>query len=579
MTRLAHILALAGTALLPMTNALACYTTEGADPAADAANVAANAEYRSGELVGRSIGTLASLSAEVTVYAPPTAEGRHAADFIQGMLGDIDRTFRRTGLTNDRPSSLSIQISNVPGPVGSGGGGPTEAWTWCEFNDCTMVIFAEVWPTDNYLNYVVAHEVAHAGQELVYPRVRDSRTGWWGEGTAEWFANLVVPGRDFSAYYVAAFDARSHDTGLTEMCYETVAFFMWAGQALGETFPFAMAAEGEAALMDARAVADMLPAGTWHDFVETFLGGDLTYPDGRPARPSPSLGPVQAVGDGQRIAVEGWSPLAIPRLVMALEPGEWQIDLSGTSPLTSFLEQETGTWFRINNTAGTASGFTHTVECTESEALVMTTIGMREGLSVVMADISGERDPCGEPCDRPVPRDHCMIGAWTALSTDLPDTYNQVAAAIGSRSEWTYQNMGDNYAILWPDGTFVMAVTDAQSEIEHDMGDGYTMHQRVIIVSDTIGRWSVVDDQHLIMCTDAYLGSMVNQITIGGVTETNGPLPVPYDPSYLDGDGFRFRYDCAGDTADISLLLFGTTPMVSWHVERRDLPAPPPEPF
>ena len=210
---------------------------------------------------------------------------------------------------------------------------------------------------------------------------------------------------------------------------------------------------------------------------------------------------------------------------------------------------------------------------------MMASIGLASSGFKVAATIEGERSPCLEPCEAPIPEDHCMIGAWTALSTSLPDTYNRLAASAEGRPRWIFQDMGDNYAILWPDGTYVMAITGQESEFERDFVDGLTWHQRVLIISDARGRWSVVDDQHLIMCTDEYLGSMFNEITIGAQSEINGPFPVPYDPEFVSGDGSRYRYACAGDTADVTLLLYGAMPFARWDLQRTELPPPPDEPF
>ena len=245
MNRALLFLTLSGTALLPVHESIACYgaltTTE------SAADTAAREEAASGAMTTWSVGTLASISSEVRVLAPDTPAGEHATNVIYGILPAIDRGFDTVGVAWARDTKVTVQLTSTAAPIWPDGSSTT-AWTSCGRRDCDILLFREAWAGDQYLTYVLAHEFAHVAQQLIYPAVDDNATGWWGEGTAEWFANVVVPGRNFSAYWIGAFDARSHHTALTDMCYEAATFFFWAGAEFGMDYPFSLAGHGEAAL-------------------------------------------------------------------------------------------------------------------------------------------------------------------------------------------------------------------------------------------------------------------------------------------------------------------------------------------
>ena len=68
--------------------------------------------------------------------------------------------------------------------------------------------------------------------------------------------------------------------------------------------------------------------------------------------------------------------------------------------------------------AGTAGGFSVTAECDDATTLAMAAIGLEPATFTATATLEGDPDPC--PCREPLPEEHCMIGAWTADSTDLP---------------------------------------------------------------------------------------------------------------------------------------------------------------
>ena len=52
----------------------------------------------------------------------------------------------------------------------------------------------------------------------------------------------------------------------------------------------------------------------------------------------------------------GGPTLSIPRVIVTFQPGDWDLQIEGTTPLTSFSSDGGDTWFRIRNNDGTGAG-------------------------------------------------------------------------------------------------------------------------------------------------------------------------------------------------------------------------------
>lgn len=553
-----------------------CYSDDAASEASHgAAETAIESEVSSGTLVEHDVGRLDALSTAVTVLAPEGATAERAVARIRDVLPTIDSAFDAVSMRHTSPATLTVQLTDVPAP-GSAASGTTAADTSCLYSQCDITVYRETWHDESdYFTFVFAHETAHVAQGLVY-RVEDCDTYWWVEGTAEWFANVAMPGKDHSGYIIGDFERLSHSTSLVKMDYPAMAFFFWAGAEYGLDYPFSLGRHGDD-LADVETVLDLLPPDAWHDFVEVFLDGELRYPDGRPAWPIVSMGEEVFIGDGESVEISG-EPLSIPRIVADIDPGEWEVALEGDNPRVGFRQDDeggAGTWFRLNPTTGSSVGFSVSETCENDTALVMAAIGqVSHGFSVT-ARLEGEPDGCG--CENPPPEDHCMVGAWAAEATDLPHNYNQIASLFDHPSRWTGQDMGDNYMILAPDGTFELVNTNSESEYRHQLGDEI-MTQNVYIQYYSSGRWSPLEEGRMELCPQEADGEMINVMSVGGVSESSGPMPLPGADEDA-GSEATYTYRCNGDEAEVTLLRFGAFPMATWYVYRVPMPAPIDEPF
>jgi hypothetical protein len=129
-----------------------------------------------------------------------------------------------------------------------------------------------------------AHELFHCIQARTF-RTRDNfhAAAWWVEGSAEYFANRVLPGTSRSDYFISQFDSQSLRVSLLDMQYENVVFFMWLVSSSGpEAFVGFLGGMPETDGRDAqlRALQELLPTDQWQSFVEAALNGRIAKPGG-----------------------------------------------------------------------------------------------------------------------------------------------------------------------------------------------------------------------------------------------------------------------------------------------------------
>ncbi len=415
--------------------------------------------------------------------------------------------------------------------------------------------------------HITAHEFFHLAQRLVVPRVT-CRSAWWVEGSADWFANRVVPGSTWSEGWLSAFDEESGGRSLLDMTYETQAFFYWIDDRYGDTLPMTYAEFGDEGLSDPAAVGSHLPPEAWQEFLETYLSGHLRYPDGRLAIPEPSLGPV--ISRPWRLS---GPPLSFPRSQIELEPGDWRLDVQSNSELLGVRVPDQ-TWRRVETQAGQGS-IEHTTKCPDPEKLVVAAVSLNgpDLAASVVGDLA-EEEPCN--CSEPPPTDHCLVGTWQVTSTDLPSTFNRVQSRVGGPSRWRGQDMGRNRITLGADGRFEQVFSNTTtSQFKHQIGD-VPATQTVTISNSAIGRWSAPEPGRAKICKTEFKGEMTNELRIGSDVSRSGPNPIPYDAG-REHQGFDHTYACTASSATVTLHPEFGQP-VTWTMERMPRPtatAPP----
>lgn len=79
----------------------------------------------------------------------------------------------------------------------------------------------------------IAHEVFHCFQDWNTPTSEYETNGWWLEGSAEFFSNLVYPMVNYEHRFLSSFDADSVRTPIDKMSYENFIFFQHLGNEHG----------------------------------------------------------------------------------------------------------------------------------------------------------------------------------------------------------------------------------------------------------------------------------------------------------------------------------------------------------
>lgn len=279
-----------------------------------------------------------ALDSEIRIHAK--AEQDDLARDVYRVLLRLDLPLSLAGVADypgrdRRPVDLHLLDTSVDtGALGD---------SFCPDGRCEVNLYPGLWRdmSREALEFTLAHEMFHVVQDKVHPSINQCESSWWVEGTAEWFANLAVPGQDDSRLFLSRWDDAVKGLRLIDIDYPAVAFWFWAAELNGPTYPLHLARLGEAALAEPGAIAAQMSAEAWSNLMFVHLTDALAFPDGRSARIAPDPGRPLLEEDG--LVVLGGPPLSLQRGQVVLGPGLWTLTLEGASPGTvALLARESG---------------------------------------------------------------------------------------------------------------------------------------------------------------------------------------------------------------------------------------------
>jgi hypothetical protein len=155
--------------------------------------------------------------------------------------------------------------------------------------------------------FTQAHELFHCIQGVTWPALQAGRPAhWWSEGTAEYFAHVVVPNTSEGDRFINDFDERSGDTSLVDMDYPAVVFWLWLGQHREprgvRAFIDHMAPVAErGAQLDA--LRSRISLEDWTAFGEAYIDSRIRQPGGRELPSNLNLGETTTITGPTRITL------------------------------------------------------------------------------------------------------------------------------------------------------------------------------------------------------------------------------------------------------------------------------------
>lgn len=390
--------------------------------------------------------------------------------------------------------------------------------------ECPIVVYkTETRTSTEDFASVLAHEIFHCVQEETWPeKSSESAADWWVEGSAEYFAQLVVPGNRTTRTFITQFGGTSPDTSLYAplMDYENVVFFDWLHSRGG----------GDAVVRFLNSVPNTanplpflqrtVPTADWVDFIETYAQHRLTAPDGQPINPAPPSRYMLVEGESgdTSLATDAYRSLLVEARFP--EQGRYEITIDGSDALRTKISRGGGAWQDLPLTIDA---------CTDQSRAVLYAVTTQEPEYFTLNYRRVE--PCSA-CEVARRTDRCLVGAWTLTG--------------GGPVEWLRANgMGDRVEIdvselsvrMRSDGRYVTAPVDVLLEAEQD---GLVING-VGTGTEATGTWSAGDGV-LNICPQTA------QITATVTTASQSMTQM-----FGAGPEMQMTYTCAGNT--LSTLL------------------------
>lgn len=267
-------------------------------------------------------------------------------------------------------------------------------------HECPVAIYkSELGMDEDAFLFTIVHELFHCIQYKVWDRVADA--DWWSEGSAEYFAQLAVPGVASGDGYFSQFDSEIFEKPLNEMSYEAVTFWAWLGAASGPP-AVGRLISGLGADLESSITPDM-----WGDFAKAYYDRAIILPGGRALPSTPAIGP--------EVRVAGAATLHLDELPLYTLTNERFIFESGKYYTLAFRDQPSDLrMFWKEGTAG--AGWTappEEVSTCDGEQSYKAMWGMTHSRAPGTIDIHGEDLGSGAAAT-------CsLLGTWVMSAADL----------------------------------------------------------------------------------------------------------------------------------------------------------------
>jgi len=423
--------------------------------------------------------------------------------------------------------------------------------------ECRVTVYPLVAMDDAFIRFALAHELFHCVQFATVREKMASSTnrgtaggGWWIEGTADWFADLAVPGTGVLAGRASDFDADASSLPLHSRSYDAVVFFAWLGSARGpaSVVPFlrAMAASAGEGSQEA-AMRSALDSAGWKAFLATYLARDIRDSAGNVIVSPREDGPTWRFEDtrDERITAR---PFTIQRSTASLACGRWNLSVAPDGDVIG-LDRPFGggSWGDLpaEIDASTAGDGDRDIGAMR--------IGSGDGITLAAGKMSG----CGD-CAGLRETDACLVGTWRMTGGGMEEALRARFPVPGlTRMELTPPDI-----TYRADGSFSTGTASAEIDVRQPDKD-IDARGRV----SASGRWSAAGGR-LNTCTDVqnYTGRMDIR-----TPDRSGTVGVPGPPPGATGT-MSMTYSCSRDMLTTTMDVPGIGPVESTFA--RASPAP-----
>lgn len=424
---------------------------------------------------------------------------------------------------------------------------------------CRLIVYPGI-AGRGELAYLIAHEFFHCVQYATQGRVKTMSGGnaWWVEGSAEWFAALAFPGSGASDGYVASFDARSPDTPLTSMDYDSVVFFFWLSQTFGSTMVMALmdvmperagAPAQQAALLGLLSDEDLLR------FAEAYLDRRIRRPGGGAIASNPFPGNIYVWSDRHAHALLA-NPFVLARAQLEFACGSWGTQRNVEEGRWRVRREEEEAWTELPEHLD--------VPGPEPETWRLAAFGAEP--AGFQLHLEARRDPCrgcenGPAVDEETRR--CLVGSWELESGGYGQQIEDRLREVEGLAEVEYPEL-DKLLVIAADGSFVYPPVPLDHTLvaEDEDGDRYRLEGQLTMTSG--GFWSVEEDE-IVLC------EFPHEVTIDDILVDPDGRVESITMSGGPGGGMlerRRRFECAGSTLTL-VEDIPMTPTVTWSYRRQ----------